>query len=268
MNPAAKLAQLKSLLSRCDKVAVAFSGGVDSTFLLAVAAETFSPNNLLALTATAPLFPARECAASAALAEALGVRQVFIDCNPLELDEVASNPPLRCYHCKHHLFVKLREQALAMGFTNLLDGSNLDDLEDYRPGRKALEELGIASPLLEAKLTKTDIRTLSRQAGLATADKPALACLASRFPYGTQITPERLQQVERCEDFMRQHGFRTFRVRYHGETARIEVHLDEMPGIMKDGVRDALLTAFKAAGFTYVALDLQGYRTGSLNENL
>ncbi len=268
MNPAQKLAQLKKLLSRYDKVAVAFSGGVDSTFLLAVAAEVFGRECLLALTAAAPIFPTQEIKSSAALAATLGVRQVIVDCNPLELDDVADNPPLRCYHCKQHLFTRLREQACAAGFTDLLDGSNLDDLDDYRPGRKALEELKIGSPLLDARLTKGDIRELSRQRGLATADKPALACLASRFPYGTRITNERLQQVEKCEEFLRQRGFRTFRVRYHGDMARIEVHLDEMPGIMKDGLRADLLAAFKAAGFTYVALDLQGYRTGSLNENL
>ena len=268
MNSASKLAQLKHLLACYDKVAVAFSGGVDSAFLLAIAADVLGTDRLLALTAVAPLFPTQETDDSAALAKSLGVRQVLVNCNPLELEEVADNPPLRCYHCKRHLFAKLREQALTLGFVELLDGSNLDDLEDYRPGRKALEELGIASPLLDAQLTKADIRMLSRQAGLATADKPSLACLASRFPYGTRITLEQLQQVERCEEFLRQRGFRTFRVRHHGDTARIEVHLDEMPGIMKDGLRADLIAEFKAAGFTYVALDLQGYRTGSLNENL
>ena len=268
MNSAYKLAQLKRLLSRYDKVAVAFSGGVDSTFLLATAADVLDTNRVLALTATAPIFPTQETEFSATLAESFGVRQVLVDCNPLELDEVADNPPLRCYHCKRHLFTQLREQARTLGFADLLDGSNLDDLEDYRPGRQALEELGVASPLLDLQLTKADIRALSRQAGLATADKPSLACLASRFPYGTRLTLERLNQVERCETFLQQRGFRTFRVRYHGDTARIEVHLDEMPEIMKDGLRTELVAAFKAAGFTYVSLDLQGYRTGSLNENL
>ncbi len=268
MSPKRKLTTLKRLLDGYDKVAVAFSGGVDSTFLLAVAREELGRDRVIAVTAENPLVPASEIAESRKQADLLDVRQLVVSCNPLELEEVASNPPRRCYHCKLMLFGKLLETAREAGFELLLDGSNLDDQQDYRPGHQALTELKIVSPLLAAELTKAEIRTLSSRMKLVTADKPSSACLASRFPYGRHITPEGLQQVERCETFLRQLGFRIFRVRHHGETARIEVHLDEMPGILKDEVRSALLAECRAAGFTFVALDLAGYRIGSLNESL
>lgn len=268
MNLADKLNRLKSLLAEFDRVAVAFSGGVDSTFLLAVAREVLGADRVVALTANTPIFPAHEFAESVALAEKIGVRQIVVVCDALELEEVADNSVERCYHCKRDIFSRFIDRARELGFQTLLDGSNVDDLGDYRPGHKALAELNVVSPLLEAGLTKTDIRELSRQAGLPTADKPSYACLASRFPYGTRITSQRLEQVARCEDFLRQQGVRVFRVRYHDDIARIEVSLDEMPRIIEDGFRTALLAECKAAGFTYVALDLDGYRTGSLNENL
>ncbi len=157
-------------------------------------------------------------------------------------------------------------KAKELGYAQVLDGSNLDDLDDYRPGRQAATELQVRSPLLEAGLTKEDIRALSRRSGLSPAEKQSFACLASRFPYGTRITAERLQQIDQCETFMRENGFHTFRVRYHDETARIEVALDELSRIIDDNMRKRLLAVFKDAGFTYVALDLQGYRTGSMNE--
>ncbi|MDH3869136.1 MAG: ATP-dependent sacrificial sulfur transferase LarE, partial [Desulfuromonadales bacterium] len=174
--------------------------------------------------------------------------------------------PRRGYHCKKELFEICMLKAKELGYAEVLDGSNLDDLDDYRPGREAAKELKVRSPLLEAELTKEDIRVLSRRSGLPTAEKQAFACLASRFPYGTRITAERLQQIDTCETFMRENDFHTFRVRYHNETARIEVALDELSRIVDDQMRKKILNVFKAAGFTYVALDLQGYRTGSMNE--
>lgn len=268
MDPDRKLTALKRLLGQSDKVAVAFSGGVDSTFLLAVARETLGHRQVLALTAETPFLAAAEIEETRRLVKLLDVRQVVVPCDPLESADVAENPPLRCYHCKLLLFGKLQAATRQAGFEILLDGSNLDDQDDYRPGHKALTELQIPSPLLAADLTKEEIRILSRRMGLPTADKPSMACLASRFPYGQQITRQGLRQVDRCETFLRKAGFRVFRVRHHGQVARIEVDLDEMPGILKDEMRAALLAECRAAGFTFVALDLAGYRTGSLNENL
>ncbi len=261
-----KFEKLKDLLSKLDSVVVAFSGGVDSTFLLQVARDVLGAKRVIALTATSPTYPSYEFNESVRLAKELGVQQIVVDSNELLIPGFADNPPLRCYHCKKELFEICINKAKELGYAEVLDGSNLDDLDDYRPGRQAATELQIRSPLLEAGLTKEDIRALSRRSGLSTAEKQPFACLASRFPYGTRITAERLQQIDHCETFMRENDFHTFRVRYHGETARIEVTLDELSRIIDDKVRVQLLAEFKAAGFTYVALDLQGYRTGSMNE--
>jgi len=247
-------------------VVIAFSGGVDSTFLLKTARDVLGADKVLALTATSPTYPSHEFNESVKLAKELGVKQLVVDSNELEIPGFADNPPQRCYHCKKELFEICLHKAAELGYREVLDGSNLDDLDDYRPGRQAAIELKIRSPLLEAGLTKNEIRELSRRQGLATADKQPFACLASRFPYGTRITAEKLSQVDRCETFMRENGFHTFRVRYHDEVARIEVALDELAKIIEDDMRSRLLSAFKAAGFTYVSLDLQGYRTGSMNE--
>lgn len=266
MNLDQKFNRLKELLTEAESVVVAFSGGVDSTFLLQTARDVLGSKKVIALTATSPTYPSHEFNESVKLAEQLGVRQVVVDSNELEIPGFADNPPLRCYHCKKELFEICLNKAKQLGYAEVCDGSNLDDLNDYRPGRQAATELKVRSPLLEAGLSKEDIRALSRRSGLPTAEKQPFACLASRFPYGTRITAERLLQIDRCETFMRENGFHTFRVRYHGETARIEVALDELPRIIDDKTRERLLAEFKAAGFTYVALDLQGYRTGSMNE--
>ena len=258
--------KLKDLLTDYETALIAFSGGVDSTLLLKVARDVLGPERVIALTATSPTYPSHEFNESVALAKQLGVRQIVVESNELEIPGFADNPPKRCYHCKKELFEICLQKAKALGFNQVLDGSNLDDLDDYRPGREAAKELRICSPLLEADLSKEDIRALSREAGLSTAEKQPFACLASRFPYGTQITAERLKQIDRCESFLRARGFHTFRVRYHGDVARIEVTLDELPRITDDVIRTELLAEFKAAGFTYVALDLEGYRTGSMNE--
>ncbi|PLX75360.1 MAG: TIGR00268 family protein [Desulfuromonas sp.] len=268
MNLIEKQRRLTEILTSCDSVILAFSGGVDSTYLLQAAVEALGADRVVALTATSPTYPAREFNESVELARRLGVRQIVIASNELEIPGFADNPPRRCYHCKKELFQLCLDQASKLGFRQVLDGANLDDLADYRPGREAAKELSIRSPLLEAMLTKEEIRTLSRQAGLPTADKQPFACLASRFPYGTRITAERLEQIDRCESLLRDMGFATFRVRYHDDTARIEVALDELSKIIDDEVRSTLVTEFKQAGFTYIALDLEGYRTGSMNQGL
>ncbi len=259
---------LDELLTACAPLLVAFSGGVDSTYLLWHASRLLGADRVVALTATSPTYPAHEFAESQRLAAALGVRQLVVESNELEIAGFADNPPRRCYHCKHALFTLCLEQARALGLATVVDGANLDDLADYRPGHEAARELGIRSPLLEAGLGKEELRTLSRRAGLPTADKQPFACLASRFPYGTPITAERLGQVERCEEFLRRNAFTTYRVRHHGDTARIELAAAELPRLLAGGLRGELVAACKAAGFTYVALDLEGYRTGSMNSAL
>ena len=268
MHLDSRFQKLKDILTELGSAVVAFSGGVDSTFLLQTARDVLGTERVIALTATSPTYPSHEFRESVRLAKELGVQQVVVDSNELEIPGFADNPPRRCYHCKKELFEICLNKASELGYAEVLDGSNLDDLNDYRPGREAAKELRVRSPLLEAGLSKEDIRALSRRSGLSTAEKQPFACLASRFPYGTRITAERLQQIDRCETFMREHGFHTFRVRYHGDTARIEVALDELPRIIDDKMRLQLLAEFKATGFTYVALDLQGYRTGSMNEGI
>lgn len=261
-----KFQKLQNLLREMEKVVIAFSGGVDSTFLLRVARDVLGAQNVVALTATSPTYPQYEFEESQKLAASFAVRQVVVESNELEIPGFAANDPRRCYYCKHELFSICRQQARELGFAFILDGSNADDLADYRPGREAACELAVRSPLLEAGLSKDEIRELSRRLDLPTWQKQPFACLSSRFPYGTEITPERLAQVDRCETFLRHREFRSYRVRYHGETARIEVAAEEIPRLLDSELRQAIVREFKAAGFTYVALDLQGYRTGSMNE--
>lgn len=260
-----KFSALQRILGDCGSVVVAFSGGVDSTLLLCVALDTLGNDRVLALTATSPTYPQFEFEEACKLARQFGARQLVVDSNELEIPGFAQNDRRRCYHCKHELFTLCRKEAERLGFAEILDGSNLDDLDDFRPGREAAGELHVRSPLLEAGLTKDDVRALSRCYRLSTADKQPFACLSSRFPFGTEITPERLRQVDRCETFLRKRGFRNYRVRYHDQIARIEVAPDELPRLMEEDLRAEVVEEFRQAGFLFVTLDLQGYRTGSMN---
>ena len=243
---------------------VAFSGGVDSTLLFAMATRVLG-NRALAVTATSATYPERERQQARQLATLIGGQQREVVSEELDIPEFAHNPRNRCYYCKKELFGKLREIADAEGYAWVLDGTNLDDRGDHRPGRVAAGELDVRSPLEEAELTKEDIRQLSRQLGLPTWDKPAYACLSSRFPYGTAITAKRVQQVGKAEELLMELGFRTLRVRYHDTVARLELGPDEFQQAIGP-LRNEVIKRVQQAGFTYVALDLQGYRTGAMNE--
>jgi len=260
-----KYRHLKEIISEMDSLVVAFSGGVDSTFLLKVAHDTVG-DRVLAITATSPTYPESEYREACELARRIGARQITVESNELEIPGFSENPRDRCYHCKSELFSICVEKGKELGFRYVADGSNTDDLGDYRPGRTAACELKVRSPLLEAGLSKGEVRALSRELGLPTWEKQAYACLASRFPYGVQITPERLKQVEACEEFLKGEGFRVYRVRFHQETARIELSEEELPRLLERELRDRVVAFFRECGFTYVSLDLQGYRTGSMNE--
>lgn len=261
-----KLDKLKERLADCDSAAVAFSGGVDSTFLLVVASETV-PGRVLAVTVASALTPDKEIRESYEIARQLDIEQIVTGVDDIiDMEAFRKNPPDRCYHCKLHFFAVVLDVALEVGLDYVLEASNADDTLDYRPGLRAVGELGVKSPLIEAGLTKGEIRELSREMGLSTWDKPSMACLASRVPYGSEITEEKLEQIEAGEDVLLREGFRLCRLRHHGKLARIEVPEAEIERLRS--VWSRIERALLALGFDRVEVDPKGYRTGSLNEAL
>ncbi|MDR3270852.1 MAG: ATP-dependent sacrificial sulfur transferase LarE [Peptococcaceae bacterium] len=262
-----KYDRLKNYLRELGSLAIAFSGGVDSTFLVKTAHDLLG-DQVLAITARSCSFPERELREAVAFCERNHIRHILCDSEELEIDGFSENPVHRCYLCKNELFSKIWEIAKAQGIQHVADGSNTDDEGDYRPGLQAIREQGVHSPLRYAQLGKEEIRRLSQEIGLATWDKPSFACLSSRFPYGELITPERLAMIDRAEQYLLDLGLYQVRVRYHGALARIETDEAGFALLLNRSQRELLYAAFKKIGFTYVALDLLGYRTGSMNETL
>lgn len=263
----AKFERLTDLLRESDRLLVAFSAGVDSTFLLK-AAHLAIGDHAIALTASSASVPPGELEAAKNFASALGCRHIVLESHELDNPSYSENPVNRCFFCKDELYKICRTEADNLGVKTIVDGTNLDDLMDHRPGLQAADQWGVRHPLVEAEMTKNDIRRYSRELNLPTWDKPSSPCLSSRFPYGVAIDLEKLKRVGACEVLLKQLGFREFRVRYHGDLARIEIGAGEMERIFEKEIRDAIVRRFKEVGFSYVSLDLQGFRSGSLNESL
>lgn len=259
---------LQKILRDLGQVVVAYSGGVDSTFLLKTAVDTLGAENVLACMSVGPAEPGNLCERARKAAESIGVEFMTVEAGEMEDPRFTANNPDRCFHCKSRLCHRLLDVAQQRGFEHVVFGTNHDDLDDFRPGNRALKAFGIRSPLAEAELTKEDIRQLSRQAGLPTADQPASPCLASRLVYGLEITERRLQQIDQAEGFLRSLGFVELRVRHHDTIARIEVRPQDVPKLTVEPVRSQVVEKLKSLGFQFVTVDLQGFRSGSLNESL
>jgi len=267
VTAAQKEERLTQILHQLQSVVVGFSGGVDSAYLAYMANRVLG-KNALCVTAISPSYPEFQKKETASFVEQFGLNHLEIESEELDNPAYRENAPNRCYFCKSELFTKLEALAVARNYHAVIDGTNHDDLGDYRPGRSAAKEHQVRSPLLEAQMTKLDIRELSRKAGLPTWDKPALPCLSSRFPYGTSISAEKLSIVDKGETVLRDFGFRIFRVRFHEELVRLEFSPEELPKALNVTMAAILVARFKALGFKYVTIDLEGYRSGSLNEVL
>jgi uncharacterized protein len=268
MTTTDKLEKLRGILRDMEKVVVAYSGGVDSAFLLKVAADTLGTDHVMAILAISPTYPSREYNRALETASSIGTKVEIIHTKEADDPRFKNNPVDRCYFCKHELFTRIAEYIAVGDFKNMVDGSNMDDLSDHRPGKKALREKDIRSPLQEAGLSKAEIRELSRQLGLPTWDKDALACLSSRFPYGENIDLKKLQMVDAAENFLSDLGFKNIRARHEKDSIRIEVSPSQIKLFTDDILRMKVLTKMKELGYHYVSLDLEGYRQGSLNEAL
>lgn len=258
-----RLTNLVNILKSMESAVIAFSGGVDSTFLLKAAA--LSGMRVKAVTGFSPTMPEQDFLDAKEAAGAMGVAHMVIETSELEMDDFRKNPSDRCFHCKSELFGRLRHIAESEGYAHLLDGSNLDDVNDRRPGRRAALDNGVRSPLIEAGLRKQDIRDLSRELNLTTWNKPSSPCLSSRFPYGETITIEALKRVEEAERFLKSFGFAELRVRHHGDTARIELREDEIARMLDPEIRNAITEKLRSIGYKFVSLDLEGFRSGKMN---
>jgi len=267
MQLSSKLKSLEKILTDMQSILVAYSGGTDSTFLLKVAANVLG-EKAIAVTASSETYTARELQEAKHNAGLIGAKHITVHTNELDDPNFSSNPPDRCYYCKTELFTKLFALAKEYGLNYVIDGSNCDDEKDFRPGMRAAAEFRVRSPLREAGFTKEEIRMLSKEMHLHTWDKPPLPCLSTRFPYGTQITKEKIVRVDRAEEFLAGLGIRQLRVRDHGNIARIEVSRRDMPLFLDVKIAKQIMEKFKALGYTYVTLDIQGYRMGSMNEPL
>lgn len=263
-----KFEKLREYLGNLGSVAVAFSSGVDSTFLLKVAKEVLGGDKVIAVTARSCSFPKRELDEAKAFCEKEGIRHVVVESEELQIEGFAKNPVNRCYLCKRELFEKIMEIAKEYGMEAIVEGSNMDDNGDYRPGLQAVAELGVKSPLRYAQLDKKEIRLLSRKMNLDTWDKQSFACLSSRFVYGEEITEEKLSMVDKAEQLLLDMGFHQLRVRIHGKMARIEVMPEEFGKLVEEENRNRIVSEFGKYGFTYVSMDLKGYRMGSMNETI